>query len=184
MRIVSELERMMSRFEMLFLNDSRECIFLKPVEAISLAGERVGPFKKGDRSYLPNWVIEKLLVDDRVEIAPAHAHESLRRLQNLNREEEKHRQLQDFNPFLYAAIGRKLLRLQSDKTSMDPRRFEEIEKLQNLASLLAETRLSKILTIAKARAFKDKKEQMTYEEQWLCEELTSLLSGWRQYIVG
>lgn len=174
----------MKRFEIMFLNESRECVFLKSIQEFTAADKRIGPFKKGDRAFLPNWVIERLLNDGVVEITPAHSHESLRRLQNLYREEEKHRQLQDLNPFLYAAIGRRLLSLQSDKTSMDPRRFEEIEKLQRMIPLLVETRLSKILRIAKANAFKDKKSQMTHEEQWLCEQLASLLSGWRQYIIG
>ena len=183
MKLSSEPETVMKRFEMMFLNESRECVFLKPMQSFNLDGREFGPFKKGDRSFLPNWAIEKLQDEEYVEITPAHAHESLRRLQNLYREEEKHRQLQDFNPFLYAAIGRRLLRLQSDKTSMDPRRFDEIEKLQRMIPLLVETRLSKLLRIAKANAFKEKRDQMTYEEQWLCEQLAALLSGRRQNVM-
>jgi hypothetical protein len=184
MKLSNEPESILKRFEMVFLNESRECVFLKPVGKLTVGDKTVGPFKKGDRTFLQNWVIEKLLNGGLVEIIPAHFHESLRRLQNLYREEEKQRQLQDFNPSLYAAIGRRLLSLQSDKTSMDPRRFDEIEKLQRMVPLLVETRLSKILRIAKANAFRDKKSQMSHEEQWLCEQLAHLLAGWRQYIIG
>jgi hypothetical protein len=180
MRICIEVKEAMKRFEMLFLNEIRECIFLKPIPEFIVAGEKFGPFQKGDHLELPNWVIERLLKNEYVEIAPDDAYESLRRLQNLSRAEEKHPlALQSFEPFLYRAIARKTLRLQSDKTSMDPRKYEEVEKLGKITPILVETRLSKILRVAKSDAYQEKRQQMAHEERWLCEELAGLLSGWR-----
>jgi hypothetical protein len=174
----------MKRFEMAFLNESRECIFQENVSQMNVAGEKLGPFKKGDRASLPNWVIEKLLKYDYVDIVPEDAYESLRRLQNLYREEEKQpHKLQSFQPFLYTAIARKTLRLQSDKTSMDPRKYDEVEKLRKMTPFLVETRLSKILRVAKSGAYQEKRNQMAHEERWLCEELVELLSGWRQNVM-
>ena len=184
MKLCSEANDVMKRFDMLFLNEVRECIFQKSLPEFDVSGRKLGPFKKGDRANLPNWVIEKLLIHDVVDIAPEDAYDSVRRLQNLYREEEKQpHKLQTFQPFLYTAFGRKLLRLQSDRTSMDPRKYEEIEKLQRMVPFLVETRLSKILRVAKSGAYQEKRKQMAYEERWLCEELIELLSGWRQKIL-
>ncbi|MFW9770343.1 MAG: hypothetical protein ACFFF9_01870 [Candidatus Thorarchaeota archaeon] len=184
MKLCSEANDVMKRFDMLFLNEVRECIFQKSLPGLDVSGQKLGPFKKGDRANLPNWVIEKLLIHDVVDIAPEDAYDSVRRLQNLYREEEKQpHKLQTFQPFLYTAFGRKLLRLQSDRTSMDPRKYEEIEKLQRMVPFLVETRLSKILRVAKSGAYQEKRKQMAYEERWLCEELIELLSGWRQNIL-
>ncbi|MFW9832513.1 MAG: hypothetical protein ACFFEK_00820 [Candidatus Thorarchaeota archaeon] len=184
MKLCSEAKDEMHRFEMLFLNETRECIFQKPLPEIIVGGSKMGPFKKGDQTSLPNWMIEQLLKQDIVDIAPEDAYDSLRRLQNLYRAEEKQpHKLQTFQPFLYTALSRKVLRLQSDRTSIDPRRYDEIEKLQHMVPFLVETRLSKILRVAKSGAYQEKRKQMAYEERWLCEELIDLLSGWRQNIL-
>jgi hypothetical protein len=184
MKLCSEAKDEMNRFEMLFLNESRECIFLKSMSEINIGEKKLGPFKKGDQVNFPNWVIEQLLKHDIVDIAPEDAYDSLRRLQNLYREEEKQpHKLQTFQPFLYTALSRKVLRLQSDRTSIDPRKYDEIEKLQRILPFLVETRLSKILRVAKSGAYQEKRKQMAYEERWLCEELIDLLSGWRQNIM-
>lgn len=184
MRICIDPKEAMKRFEMLFLNENRKCIFQKPAPEFTVLGQKFGPFQKGDHTELPNWVIERLLMDEYIDIDPEDAYESLRRLQNLYREEEKEpHKFQTFQPFLYTAIARKTLRLQSDKTSMDPRKHEEVEKLRKMIPFLVETRLSKILRVAKSGAYQEKKQQMAYEERWLCEELAGLLSGWRQNIM-
>jgi hypothetical protein len=184
MKLCSEAKDEMNRFEMLFLNENRECVFQKPMPEITVGGIKLGPFKKDDRISFPNWVIEQLLKHDIVDIVPEDAYDSLRRLQNLYREEEKQpHKLQTFQPFLYTALGRKVLRLQSDRTSIDPRKYDEIEKLQRMIPFLVETRLSKILRVAKSGAYQEKRKQMAYEERWLCEELIDLLSGWRQNIM-
>jgi hypothetical protein len=52
-----------------------------------------------------------------------------------------------------------------------------------MVPFLVETRLSKILRVAKSGAYMEKRKQMAYEERWLCEELIDLLSGWRQKIL-
>ena len=57
MKLRSEAKDVMDRFEMLFLNEVRECIFQKPLAEIDVSGQKLGPFKKGDRTNLPNWVI-------------------------------------------------------------------------------------------------------------------------------
>lgn len=184
MRLSVDSQEAIKRFKMLFLNELRECIILKPTPEFTVTGQKYGPFQKGDRAEIPNWAIESLIKNEYVEIAPEDAYESLRRLQNLYREEEKQpHKFQTFQPFLYAAIARKTLRLQSDKTSMGPREYEDIEKLRKIVPFLVETRLSKILRVAKSGAFQEKRQQMALEERWLCEELAELLSGWRQNIM-
>ena len=188
MRLCNDSKDVMKRFEMSFLNESRNCIFNEDVSQINIAGEKVGPFKKGDQANLPNWVIESLLKHEKVDIAADDAYESTKRLQNLSREAKnspyKLQEVENISKwYIYTAIARKTLRLQSDKTSMDPRKYEDIENLQNSTQFLVETRLSKILRIANSGAYQEKRKQMTHEERWLCEELVEILSGWRQNIL-
>jgi DNA replication initiation complex subunit (GINS family) len=183
MKLRSTAKDALDRYEMLFLNGSRECSFRKNVPEFVVSDKKYGPFKKGDRIALPNWVIEKLMNEDLAEIVAAQAHESLRQLQNIYREEEKHPfKLQPFHPFIYAAMNRKMHRLQSDKTDIDPRKYDEVEKLKKMTPLIVETRLSKVLRVAKAGSFKERSSQMANEEKWLCKELSELLEGWRQNI--
>jgi len=52
-----------------------------------------------------------------------------------------------------------------------------------MTPFLVETRLSKILRVAKSGAYQEKRNQMAHEERWLCEELVDLLSGWRQNVM-
>ncbi|MBD3159662.1 MAG: hypothetical protein GF309_12795 [Candidatus Lokiarchaeota archaeon] len=172
--------KMVQRYLMLFLNAKRKCIFRQDFEELTIGDWTIGPFRAGEEARLPNWIIEKLDSNDIVDIAPEDALESLRRLQNQYRAEDRHpHKLQSFHPHLYAALERKMTRLQSDKTSLDPRSFDEIEKMQRMIPSLVETRLSKIIRVAKSGAYQDKREYMTMEERWLCEELVELLSSWR-----
>ena len=184
MRIGRNAEEIVDRFRMIFLNESRNCIARESVPEISLMGQKIGPYKPGERIILPNWIIEELQMHNLVTLAPEDAYESMRRLQNLSREEEKQpHKLQSFHPFLYSAISRKMFQLQSDKTSLDPRRFEEIEKLQRIMPIMIETRLSKVVRVAKSGALQNNRRQMTHEERWLCDELGGIFSAWRNKLL-
>ena len=138
------------RFAILFLNETRTCIFREDVPEITIGGEKLGPFKAGTNAQLNNWAIEKLAEHGVVDLHAAEAYESLIRFQNLyNAEEKQPHKLQVFPPLLYSAIIRKVNQLQSDKTSIGPRRHDEIEKIRNMIEILVETRLSKLLRYAK-----------------------------------
>jgi hypothetical protein len=184
MRICGTAEETVNRFRMLFLNESRNCIVQEPIPEITIKGEKIGPCKSGERIVLPNWIIEELQRHNLVILAPQDAYESMRRLQNLSREEEKQpHKLQSFHPFLYSAISRKMFQLQSDKISLDPRRYEEIEKMQRIIPILIETRLSKVVRVAKSGALQNNRRQMTHEERWLCDELVGIFSAWRDKLL-
>ncbi|MHA2020519.1 MAG: hypothetical protein ACW98J_00165 [Candidatus Thorarchaeota archaeon] len=173
------------RFEIQFLNETRTCSFREDVPELSIAGEKLGPFKSGTETQLPNWVIEKLVAHNLVDLDATEAYESLRRFQNLyNAEEKQPHKLQVFPPLLYSAIIRKVNQLQSDKTSIGPRRHDEIEKIRNMLEILVETRLSKLWRVAKSKsgANQDRRKQMAIEERWLVDELGTLLSTWREMV--
>ena len=97
---------------------------------------------------------------------------------------EFYQSLQTFPPLLYSALIRKLNQLQSDKTSIGPRRHDEIEKMQSMLEILVETRLSKLMRAAKPPkgANQDMRKRMALEEKWLVDELHSLLSAWREMV--
>ena len=184
MRIGRSANEIIERLRMLFLNESRSCLVREPVPEITIGGKKIGPYKSGERITLPNWIIEELQSHNLVTLAPEDAYESMRRLQNLSREEERQpHKLQSFHPFLYSAISRKMFQLQSDKTSLDPRRYEEIEKMQRIIPILIETRLSKVVRVAKSGVSQNNRRQMTYEERWLCDELARIFSAWRNKLL-
>jgi hypothetical protein len=184
MKISEGANSIINRFRMLFLNESRNCIVREPIPETTIAGKKIGPYKPGEHIVLPNWIIEEFQSHNLVTLAPQDAYESMRRLQNLSREEEKQpHKLQSFHPFLYSAINRKMFQLQSDKTSLDPRRYEEIEKMQRIIPIMIETRLSKVVRVAKSGAIQNNRRQMTYEERWLCDELVEVFSAWRSKLL-
>ncbi len=171
------------RFTIQFLNETRTCTFREDVPEISIGGERIGPFKAGTSTQLQNWVIEKLAVHNLVDLDATEAYESLRRFQNLyNAEEKQPHKLQVFPPLLYSALIRKVNQLQSDKTSIDPRSHDEIEKIRRMLRILVENRLSKIMRVAKSGVNQDRRKQMALEERWLVDELGTLLSTWREMV--
>jgi hypothetical protein len=184
MRISQNAEEIVERFRMLFLNESRNCIVRESIPELTIGGRKIGPHKSGERLLLPNWIIEELQGHNLVTLAPEDAFESMRRLQNLGREEEKQpHKLQSFHPFLYSAISRKSFQLQSDKTSLDPRRYEEIEKMQRIIPIMIETRLSKVVRVAKSGGLQNNRRQMTHEERWLCDELVGMFSSGRSKLL-
>ena len=172
------------RYRMKFLNDTRGCVTNKEIPELVIAGQKIGPYQVGVRVDLPNWVIENLVNQSLVEIEPDDDYESLRNLQGLYRnEKDQPHKLQTFHPLLYAALSRKMLCYQRDKTSLDPESYDEIEKMQIMIRFLVETRVSKIWRVAKSGAYVDKKKQMTNEERWLCEALIELISSWRKNVI-
>ncbi|MHA1958860.1 MAG: hypothetical protein ACW99U_01425 [Candidatus Thorarchaeota archaeon] len=183
MEVCEETAEVLERFRMEFLNEMRTCLFMKDTKGFAVGGVDIGPFQSGAQVDLPNWVIEILRDHDIVELLPSEAYESTRRLSNLHRMEMKNQELQTFHPLLYAAVGRKILKLQRDKTSLDPRTLEETERLQSMMSTLVEIRRSKVVRAAVARAYTEKRRLMTMEERWLCERLTNLLSTWREKVL-
>lgn len=176
-------EEVIERFRMKFLNSTRGCTVRTDVPELLIGGHKIGPFQSESRVDLPNWVIESLTKHELVDIVPEDNYESLKNLQSLyNNEEDQPHKLQPFHPLLYSALSRKMLQLQSDKTSLDPRRYDEIENMQRMIPFLVETRLSKIMRVAKSGAYQDKRKQMTNEERWLCEKLGEILSIWRKTV--
>ncbi len=74
MKLCNDSKDVMKRYEMAFLNESRDCIFRENIPQIKAGGEKFGPFKKGDLVNLPNWVIENLLKYEYIDIAPEDAY--------------------------------------------------------------------------------------------------------------
>lgn len=148
---------------------------------MTIADTRIGPFSVGTQVSLPNWIIEKLVLHNYAEIDPIQEIASINNLQDIARhEEDSPHKLQTFHPLLYSAINRKKLNLQSDKSSLDPRLYDEIEKLERMLPVMLESRLTKITRVAKSGALQDKRKDMTLEERWLCEEIANLISDWRK----
>lgn len=179
-RLSNTTTEIVERAQMEFLNDRRTCIFVKDFPETNLGGRTIGPYSSTAQVDLPNWIIEKLTVNGFAELAPEEDFESLSSLQTISRNEKDSSWPQSLHPLLYSAISRKILNLQSDKSSLDERLYDEIEKLQRIVPMLQETRLSKIIRVAKSGALQDKRKDMTLEERWLCEELVNLITDWRK----
>jgi len=179
-RLSNTTKEVVERTQMSFLNETERCIFVKAMPQVMIGGKEFGPYSTTSQVDLPIWAIEKLVTHGYVEISQDDNIVSGQRLQTISREEEDSpHKLQTFHPLLYSAINRKMLNLQSDKSSLDPRLYDEIERLERMIPMLLESRLTKIIRVAKSGALQDKRKDMTLEERWLCQELTNLLSDWR-----
>jgi len=180
-RLNNTTREIVERSQMEFLNHNRMCVFVKAIPELIVGGKKIGPYISTAQANLPNWVIEKLIAHGVAELAQEENFESLGSLQKISRnEEDSPHKLQSFHPLLYSAISRKILNLQSDKSSLDERLYDEIEKLQRIVPMLLESRLSKLIRVAKSGALQDKRKDMTLEERWFCEELANLISDWRK----
>ncbi|MHA1906467.1 MAG: hypothetical protein ACW98Y_04160 [Candidatus Thorarchaeota archaeon] len=174
-------KNIVERAQMDFLNETGRCEVIKDIPQILIGGQQFGPYSTTSQVDLPMWAIEKLTNHGYVELSPDEDIASLTRLQNISRDEEDSpHKLQTFHPLLYSAINRKMLNLQSDKSSLDPRLYDEIERLERMIPMLLESRLSKIIRVAKSGALQDKRKDMTLEERWLSQELADLISDWRK----
>lgn len=180
-KLSNTTKSIVERAQMDFLNETVRCVFLKDLPEILIGGQQFGPYSTTSQVDLPMWAIEKLTKHGYVEISQDDNIASLTRLQAISREEEDSpHKLQTFHPLFYSAINRNMLNLRSDKSSLDPRLYDEIERLERMIPMLLESRLSKIIRVAKSGALQDKRKDMTIEERWLCTNLTDLLSDWRK----
>jgi hypothetical protein len=178
-----DAKAIVERFEMQFLMEKRRCIFTDNVPQVLVANHELGPFKKGQEVKLPNWVIEKFSSRGLADIHQDDEYESTIELKKLYQMEKgQPYNLQRFPSFIYTAAGRRLLQLQGDKTSLDPKRYEGIESIQQMMSVMVETRLAKIMDIAKSGGNHDKRKQMAHEEQWLLDRLSYLIDAWREML--
>lgn len=172
------------RTTMGFLNETRTCEFKRDLAALNVGGQILGPFKTGDSVTLPNWAIEKLSERDYVQVHIQNAYDSTRNVDILhNREQkQKHSTLEDFPPFFYVAVNRKIARLQRDKTSLDPVSVDDIERLDSRLKSLIEMRQPKIMRAAVSRSCFKWQSHMTNEEKWLCNRLSETLLQWHTKI--
>ena len=169
------------RAQMEFANDTRLCIVIKRMPELTIAGKKMGPYAPSTEVFFPNWAIGTLLKHGFIEVDQSDDYVSLQYIQDayIQEEDHTHMGLHSIHPLLYAAISRKLIKLRSEKASLDPKQYDEIEKLRRLLGIISQKRLSKILRVAVSGAYQDKRSDMTLEERWLCEELSNTISEWK-----
>jgi hypothetical protein len=183
MTVRDSSEEARDRFRMLFLNEMRPCIFREDVPEVNVGDKKVGPYKAGATENLPNWAIEILMAHKLVDLDPREAYESLIEIQKLYDAERRNPHvLQTFPTALYSALSRRMHLIQRDRTSLGPRISDEIKDRQRIVQMLIQTRLTKIIQVARSGADQDKRKRMTQEERWLCDELDMLLSSWRKIV--
>ncbi len=183
-RVSTAAQDVVERSQMEFLNETRTCTIIKDMPELTIAGKKVGPFAQSTETDLPNWALEKLVGYGYAELDPDEDYASLHEIQNIYRTEDDspHKGLQPIHPLLYSAINRQILQLRNERASMDPKQYDEIEKVKRLVDIISQKRLSKVLRVAISGAFQDKRRDMTVEERWLCGELSKLLSDWRKVL--
>ncbi len=176
-RLRGTTKYIVERTQMDYLNEIKRCTVTKDIPELYIGGERFGPYQKKFQVDLPMWAIETLRKHDYVELLQEEDTLSLVKLQKILRTEENSSKLQTFDPLLYSAIKRRIFNLQSDKSLLDPRLYDEIEKIERVTPMLLQLRLTKIVQVARSGAF-DFQKNMTFEEKWLCQELVDLFSEW------
>jgi len=157
------------------------CSVVRDMPEVVIAGKKLGPLTTSSQVEIPNWVIGILKNHGYIEIDQDEDYTSIQYIQSVYRTEgdSPHKGLQSIHPLLYSAINIKLLELRSEKASLDPKQYDEIERLRRLLGIISQKRLSKILRVAISGAYQDKRKDMTLEERWLCEELGLLASDWK-----
>lgn len=185
MKLIASHDEELNRIQMEFLNDKRVCEFLQDTPELTVNGQTIGPFKKGNRIKLPNWIIDVLKSQKIVRLIPAENYDSSRVLENLYREEQKkkHGSLQSLPPFLYASANRRIFLLQCDKTSLDPVSIDEIERLQTRLNSLIETRQLKIIRAATSNSCSKWHTHLTREERLLCNQIWSIITSWKKLAI-
>ncbi|UCH03887.1 MAG: hypothetical protein JSW05_09880 [Candidatus Thorarchaeota archaeon] len=176
-------EEARGRFRTLFLNETRPCIFREDVPEISVGGKKIGPYKAGVTEDLPNWAIEILMTHGLADLDSNEAYELLAKAQDYyERQRRNPHILKEFPNALYSGLSRRLQLIQRDKTSLDPEIRDEIKHRQRFVQKLIQMRLTSIIQVARSGADQDKRERMSQEERWLCDELEMLLSSWREIV--
>ena len=177
----STIKEIIDRSQMEFSNDTRMCLVIRDIPEVVIAGKKLGPLATSSQVEIPNWAIEILKNHGYIEIDQDEDYASIQYIQNVYRTEDDspHKGLQSIHPLLYSAINTKLIELRSEKASLDPKQYDEIERLRRLLGIISQKRLSKILRVAISGAYQDKRKDMTLEERWLCEELGFLASDWK-----
>ena len=172
------------RAQMEFANDTRLCIITKSMPELTIAGKKMGPYSPDMEVFFPNWAIDTLLKHGFIEVDQRDDYASFQRIQDayIQEEDHTHMGLHSIHPLLYAAISRKLIKLRSEKSSLDPKQYDEIEKLSRLLGIISQKRLSKILRVAVSGAYADMRSDMTLEERWLCQELSKTISEWKNHL--
>ncbi len=189
MQVVSDPQDIIDRADVVFLNSERNCRFVKPLSKIRLCGMEIGPFQSGAEARVPNWAIDFLLAEGIIEISEEDHVESNKRLRRLAYDEEHNTGLQPLPRILYSALRQRIRYLESDKTSLDPARHEEIQKTRDSLRSLVASRIPKLIRAAwseveKSGTIQLLKGRMSGEERWLCEELVILLARWLRGVQG
>lgn len=182
MRSSDEVKDVVSRFQVQFGNDTRTCELKKAVPEIDLVDTKLGPYEAGAKVQLPNWIINSLIQHGIGELTHEGAFETLIKVQNMESSEREDSELHELPLWLYSALREKINRFQSDKSGLDPQIYKDAQKTQKMLRNLTETRLSKILRIAKSGEYQRRLGMLTAEEQWLCKQMDLVISGWRRSV--
>jgi len=158
---------------------------LRDLSEFTVAGKTVGPFKSGQVMEVAYWVAEKL-----IEVGVAKFEDeqtlSLASLSKIHWKETipASRQIAPLQGDFYSALRRFLLRLKIASRS-DPNKLKEFEKAQGLAKDIANCRMRKIMALAAAPPQTDQVMQnLAYDERVLYNQLSRILSDWREKILG
>lgn len=182
MRSSDEVKDVVSRLQVQFGNDTRTCELKKAVPEIDLVDTKFGPYEAGVKVQLPNWIINSLIQHGIGELTHESAFETLIKVQNMESSEREDSELHELPLWLYSALREKINRFQSDKSGLDPQIYRDAQKTQKMLRNLTETRLSKILRIAKSGEYQRRLGMLTAEEQWLCKQMDLVISGWRRSV--
>ncbi len=182
--IVEENPRSITRrAEILQLVENCDCTFLTDVPAIRLSNTSIGPFKSGQTVLLPNWIAEVLHDQGLVKISGGGVVEWMSRLQALVSDEKNKGALQACPPLLYATSHRVVLSMKRDRTSIDPRQHDAIERVLMMLQTIGQSRLGKVIRLAKSGGCAEHRTRMTFEERWLCDIVSELVSAWYDAVV-
>lgn len=167
-----------------FDNRTVRIIILQELPQIEVLGKKLGPFKNGDETDVPRWVAAEM-VDSGV--AKYREKEGLT-LQDLSKVHWKEalpssRQIPQLDQDFYCSL-KHLISSLKEEGKKDIEKLKEYEKALSISNDIINCRLRKLVTYA-ASAYQssDLFKNLTPEEKALLEDLTDLITVWREKII-
>ncbi|WP_455367285.1 hypothetical protein [[Eubacterium] cellulosolvens] len=167
-----------------FENSTVRIIILQELPQIEVLGKKLGPFKNGDETDVPRWIAAEMVNGG---VAKYREKEGLT-LQELSKVHWKEalpssRQIPQLDHNFYCNL-KYLISSLKEEGKKDIEKLKEYEKALSISNDIINCRLRKLVTYA-ASAYQssDLFKNLTPEEKALLDDLSNLITIWREKIL-
>jgi hypothetical protein len=158
-------------------------VVLEVIDEFTVQNVTYGPFEKDRETDLPRWIVEVLLLQNKVRVKDADIGPS--ELQKALWRETSEPDLQQLSPNYFFIMKQRIAHLiQENQRSPNQVRQATQNKMERLLRDLVTSRLLKLMKISlRENRLDEIKNNMTEEERWLVDRLTKLLRSWGKVVL-